>query len=50
MIRHTAHPIRLAIALPDGSGEKGMGLFPNAGFEPRVAVFGAPDQMDEDVG
>jgi hypothetical protein len=50
MIRHTAHPIGFAIALADRTGKKRVGIFPNAGLKPRVAVFGAPDQVEEDVG
>lgn len=50
MIRDTANTIRLAITLSYRSGKKGVGSITNTRLEPRVAVLGAPDQVDEDVG
>jgi len=41
---------RLTVTLAHGTGQKRMSLFPDAGFQPRMAFFGAPDQVDEDVG
>lgn len=50
MIRHAADAIRLAIHVPYCPGEKGVGLLTHARRQPRIAVLGAPYQMNEDVG
>jgi hypothetical protein len=49
MIRDPTDTIRLAITLPHRTGKEGMDLFANAWRKPRMAVLGAPDQMDENV-
>jgi hypothetical protein len=50
MIFDSADAISLAVELARGTSEEGVGLPADIVPQPGMAVFGAPDQVDEDVG